>query len=406
MRSYRSGDPSGGQALVFFVIALVALLVTAGLLIDGGAAFAQQRIAQNGSDSTATAGTLVVAERLSGVPRTGADVEAAVDAAALANELGNMNAEYTDAYGDPIGATVDGASAIPDAARGVHVTGDRTLSTSFARIIGLDTLTASANATAVAGALSGDCVLDEDGCALLPVTFPVTVFECDGQGNLLNGEWYHVGPPDPSDPNYDPNVPYWDLVGAEDLPGGEFVGGDPSTMAILPLCRGSGLSTGAFGWLDYFPGMNLADEIIGPLPGPVDVPDWFQTQTGNPNSVEDELMTYWHKPVLIPLHNGACRENPNLTGDVCLDPGVDPVGNNTWYYVHTVATFYIDQVLVQGNNKAACAGPPGQPQVPVTNGAGFLGCLKGWFTKYIFSGPIDPGADITSSSAIGIQLIQ
>ena len=379
-----------------------------GLIVDGGAVFAQQRVAQNGSDSTATAGALVVAEKLSGTTRTGADVQNAVDAAAAANGLGTVSAEYTDAFGASIGAAVDAASAIPDAARGVHVSGSRTLPTSFARVIGVDTLTANADATVVAGALSGSCVQDEDGCALLPVTFPVTVSQCDGRGNFIGTDW-HVGPPNPNDPTYDPNANYWDIVGAEDLPGGEFVNGDPSTMAILPLCKGAGGSAGAFGWLDLSSSIpTLAGEILGPLPDAVDIPDWFQTQPGNPNSVEDELLTHWHQPVLIPLYNNVCRQDPNLTGDICPagQNQVDPVGNNTWYHIPTMAVFYIDQVLVQGNNKAACASPPGEPLVPVTTGTGFLGCLKGWFVNYIFSGPIDPNAEIDSQSAIGIQLIK
>jgi hypothetical protein len=45
--------------------------------------------------------------------------------------------------------------------------------------------------------------------------------------------------------------------------------------------------------------------------------------------------------------------------------------------------------------------------VPVTNGTGFLGCLKGWFVNYVTSGPIVPGGDIIpGSTPIGIQLIK
>ena len=176
--------------------------------------------------------------------------------------------------------------------------------------------------------------------------------------------------------------------------------GDPAAV------QGFRGKLGNLGWLDLQPGMNLAQEITGPLTQTVDIPDWFQTQTGNPNSVEDELEAYIHVPVLIPLHNGACREDPGATS-VCNNPGVDPVGNNTWYYVHTLAVFYMHLVLVQGNNTADCASPPGSPLVPVTQGAGFLGCLKGWFVNYITSGPIIPGNDpIPVGSAIGIQLIR
>jgi hypothetical protein len=197
-------------------------------------------------------------------------------------------------------------------------------------------------------------------------------------------------------------------VGAEDLPSSTNPTGNTDTMAILPLCRGSGESTGTFGWLDLVPGMNLAEEIEGPLNIVVDLPDWFQTQPGNPNNVEGEILEYWHEPVLIPLHNQACREDPGDT-DVCPpgQVGVDPAGNNTWYFVHTLAVFYIEQVLVQGSDIDACASAPGSPLVPVTSGAGFLGCLKGWFVNYITAGPIIPGEDIIPGvTPIGIQLIK
>ena len=45
--------------------------------------------------------------------------------------------------------------------------------------------------------------------------------------------------------------------------------------------------------------------------------------------------------------------------------------------------------------------------MPVTNGAGFLGCLKGWFVNYVTAGPIVPGGEIIpGSTPIGIQMIR
>jgi len=398
MRSPTDRVRSQGQVIVIVALALVAIVAMAGLLIDGGTAFAQQRIAQNGSDGTATAGTVVVAQSLSGVARTGNDVKVAVDSVAAANGLNVLVAEYTDDLGQPIGQNVTNAGPIPANARGVHVRGRRSAEASFSRVIGVNQLNTDADATVVAGALSAECVADEDGCAILPVTFPVKTFECDGDGNLLTGTW--VGAPPPGHGGED----YWPLVGLESLPSAANPTGDTTKLAILPLCRGSGESTGAFGWLDLVAGMNLAQEITGPINVTIDLPDWFRTQTGNPNGVENELLQYVHKPVLIPLHNQACRNDPG-PGGVCADPGVN--GNNTWYFVHTLAVFYMDQVLVQGSNTDQCAQPPGSPLVPVTNGAGFLGCLKGWFVNYVTAGPIVPGGVIIpGQTPIGIQLIR
>src|SRR4029079_6271120 len=290
MRSPTNRVRSQGQVIVIVALALVAIVAMAGLLIDGGTAFAQQRIAQNGSDETSTAGAVFIAQSLSGVARTGNDVKVAIDAVAAANGLNVLLAEYTDDLGQPIGQNETTAGTIPANARGVHVRGRRSTDASFSRIIGAGQLNSDADATVVAGALSAECVADEDGCAILPVTFPVKTFECDSDGNLLTGTW--VGAPPPGHGGED----YWPLVGLESLPSATNPTGDTSKMAILPLCRGSGTSTGTFGWLDLVAGMSLAQEITGPLNADLDLPDWFQTQTGNPNSVEDEVKAYIHQP--------------------------------------------------------------------------------------------------------------
>jgi hypothetical protein len=390
-----------GQIIALFAIGLLAIIGMVGLIIEGGNIFGQQRIAQNATDSAANAGALVIAENLTGVARTGDQVMAAVNAVADANGLQGTAAEYTDGFGEPIGVPV-ASGGIPPSARGVRVAGDRTTATTFGRVLGIDALTASADATAVAGQASAECVLDEDGCALLPVTFPVKVATCDGAGNLAGGNWIGAPPPEHAGDNY------WPLVDDADLPSATDPDGNPATMAILSLCRAPDGSSGAFGWLDIADGMNLGAEIIGPLDTTIDLPDWIQTQPGNPNSVEAELETYIHEPVLIPLHNGACREDPG-DDDTCDldDEGVDPVGNNTWYYVHTLAVFYPHEINVQGADKDRCASGPGTPVAPVTSGAGFLGCMKGWFVSYVIAGPIIIGNDpIPAGSVMGIQLVR
>ncbi|MEX1171411.1 MAG: pilus assembly protein TadG-related protein [Chloroflexota bacterium] len=396
----RQRDRGGrGQILVVFVLALVAMIGMTGLILDGGAAFAQQRVAQNGADAAATAGGLVIADHIDPAKsRTGADVWSAINTVAAENGLEDWTAVYTDAFGEPLPDAVDATLPIPATAWGVRVGGDRNVGTTFSRVLGVNSFKASAEATVIAGPTSTECVAEEDGCTLLPLTFPVRVSECDAQGEVVPGGTWIGAPP----PGANPDDTYWPKVGAGGLPSSTNPTGDLDSMAILPLCRGSGDSTGAFGWLDLVPGMNLSQEIVGPLSGTVVIPDWFQTQTGNPNSVEAELLAWRRTPVLIPLHNQACRDDPGDT-DICGDPGVN--GNNTWYYVHTLAVFYIEHVYVQGNNKSECSNPPGSPTVPVTNGAGFLGCLKGWFIDYRSSGPVVPGGEVSPGAPIGIQLV-
>ena len=66
---FMSGRRSAqGQMIVIAALAMVAIVAMVGLVIDGGAVFAQQRLAQNGSDAAATAGALIVAENLGSAP--------------------------------------------------------------------------------------------------------------------------------------------------------------------------------------------------------------------------------------------------------------------------------------------------------------------------------------------------
>ena len=412
-------QPSGrrgaeGQILVIAAGAMVAVVVMVGLVIDGGALYAQQRLAQNGSDAISTAATLVIAENLGSATniRYQKDVYKAANDIAVKDGLAGWTAVYTDDKGVPLDPVVNVTDAplltpIPPTARGVRAGGSRTVDTTFSRVAGFNQLIATAEATVVAGKASGECTISEDdACTLLPVTFPVKTYECDNHGDLIPGTGTWIGAPPPGS---NPGDTYWPLVGAEDLPGGTFVNGNPATEAILPLCKSASNGSGAFGWLDLDPGIpNLAGEINGPLTTEVDIPDWFQTQAGNPNSVDGEISQYIGQRVLIPLNNGACRVDPGVATTCPIgQEGKDPTGNNTWYYVHTLGNFYLDKVFVQGSNTGQCASPPGTPLVPITSGGGFLGCLKGWFINYVSSGPIVPDQPIIrGSTSIAIQLIK
>ncbi len=76
-------------------------------------------------------------------------------------------------------ATV-GGGVIPPGAQGVHLGGKRSFGTAFARVIGINTFDASADATAVTGRLTGG--------AFLPVVFPINIVDCEKNGDLGTGE--------------------------------------------------------------------------------------------------------------------------------------------------------------------------------------------------------------------------
>jgi hypothetical protein len=362
-----------GQVIAIFAIALVAIVAMVALVLEGGNAFAQQRVAQNGSDAAANAGAVVLAERLGGATRTDADVANAVNTVAATNEIPNPVATYTDINGADLGTQV-GAGTIPANAAGVRVAGTRTFGTFFARVLGMNQFNASAEAIAVTGILDGICPADA-GCGLLPVTFPVLISTCDGQSDLVPGE----GP--------------WALVSIDNRTN--------ANMATVPLCT---TAPGSVGWLDLGDG-NLAEQIEDPSHGSFDVPTWLQTQPGNVSSVEDEINdNYAGKVVLIPMFDGTCRVRPAGTALTDCPQGQEGVGNNSWYHIPKFTAFYLDQAYVQGNVRQACNTAPGSPFV---GGNGSVNCMEGWFIRYITQGPVHSGPVLPEDPvAIGIQLIR
>ena len=172
---------------------MVAIIGGVSLVLEGGNAYAHQRVAQNAADSVANAGATVLAERLGGATETDADVLAAIDAMADANGLDSYVAYYTNVTGElldsgrrrprrprPLRRRSAGQrrnTAIPAGAQGVQVAGSQAFDTTFARVLGINQFTASADATAVTGALTGG--------EFLPVVFPVSMANCDGSGNTV-----------------------------------------------------------------------------------------------------------------------------------------------------------------------------------------------------------------------------
>lgn len=363
-----------GQVLVLVAVAMIAIVAGVAVVLEGGNAFAQQRITQNAADSAANAAAVVLAERLGGAPRTDADVAAALDASGAANGLSALTGTYTDINGASLGAQV-GSGTIPPDAAGVLAGGTRTFGTSFARVLGFEEFNASADAIAVTGTLDGVCPA-LGGCGILPVTFPVLVSECQEP---------HSTTPIGADE--------YQLVAAD--------GRTAGNMSIVPLCT---VDAGSVGWLDLGPG-NLGDEIQTPTNEAFDVPVWLQTQPGNVNAYEDTINdNYADSVVLIPMFDGTCKVKP--TGSALIDcpSGEEGVGNNSWYHIPKFTGFWLERAYVQGANTESCNMSPGSPFV---GGNGSTSCLKGWFVRFITAGPVSSGGLGSSDpSAIGVQLIR
>jgi hypothetical protein len=388
-----------GQALVIMVVALIAVIAGLGLIIDGGNAWAQQRITQAGNDASAEAGAVVLAEYLAGantpVPGWDGAVDDAVNGAAANNGISIDAAYYTDICGTllrPDGTkasgTVDAAlvgdgtlptnnSTNPDCpagtvgpVAGVQVMASRPFGTFVSRVIGITNFTASTNATAVSGLLQGTCAA-ESGCIVLPVSVPVTVVTC-----AKNGDAVVTATPWPT-----------------------------NTRIVVPLCKGN---PGNVGWLDWTPkaggAKELEEEILHPNNPAIDLPSWnYVTQTGNPNSkpIEDALNTYMGQIVLFPLFDLTCGSDPDLAKTaIAPDYGCSDIGgsgSNQWYRFPAFAAFELEQAYVNGNNK---------PQCDTGNGA--TSCLIGKFVDFITTGTVGPGigGGTTDGAVIGTQLIR
>ena len=338
-------------------------------------------------------------------PKTDPDVWNAITAAALSNNMTAGAAYYTDVAGNLLtnGGTIapttasavvvgsapagippcnDPSKCVDGRASGVRVIGTKTVDTYVARVVGMNSITISTTATAVAGYLNDICSSGA-GCKALPVTFPVTTVGCDGTNKL-----------DPS------------------------VGGVPwvvNQFYIIPLCQSD---PGNVGWLDWTPTAGGTSELITSIDVPdnpaIDLPSWqYITGTGNVNSqgVQDAINNqYAGQIILIPLFDSECDIQPAGTDQGDCPLGHSPGnGSNNWYHLPEFAAFQFckpnDPTLpacgshqgayINGSNSAICG----------TNGG--TSCLLGYFRDFITTGTVGPGqGNGTDVKVVGVQLIK
>lgn len=379
IRQHHPHRGSRGQIIVVAALALVAIIAGVSLVIEGGNAYAQQRVVQNAADAGANGGAAVLAERLGGASRSDSDVENAITALANDNQLDSFTAYYTNVTGQLLnaaGAVVTaqadaapvGGGDIPPGAQGVLVGGNRDFGTTFGRVVGIDQFTASADATSVTGALTGG--------VFLPIVFPVSMQNCDGTGTLIS--------------NLD--AP-WRMSNPGATPADHPIGQE----YLVPLCKTGG---GSFMILDLDPNKNCYEEVLEPTEiqfneFPVDVP----TDVGNDcakkveNAIADGGLQ--GKVVLIPICDAECSTQG---------------GANGTYHIIRIAAFYLDYLSYENNpNNSACklieSPTYGTSLVNIVDGNGSSSCIAGWFVRYITSGPVGTGT-INNGEAIGIQLIR
>jgi hypothetical protein len=365
---------SRGQIIVIAAIGMIAFIGMVAVVLEGGNAYAQQRVTQNASDGAANAGAVVLAQRLAGVTKDTTDVAAAIDAVSPAGPAGLdiYDARYTDVAGNlltPLGvittnrpsAALVGTDPIPGSAQGVSVAGTRNFDTFFARVFGFTSFKSTAEAIAVAGSLQGG--------AFLPIVFPINVTDCEVNGDLV-------------EPGQEVN---WQLSQPGNPPTGP--------EYIVPLCKPAG---GAFQVLDLVPGMKCEDEVTNKINVSFILPQDVEGDPGNDcakkifDALEDLVPG---GPFLIPI----C--------DSGSDEGCASGGGGGTYHIVKVASFWIDYVSDQNSaNNPACKSDPSKNLYTIA-GNGSSSCVAGWFVRYISAGAVGT-ATVGTSDAIGVQLIK
>ena len=382
-----------GQILVIVAVGLIAIIAMVALVVDGGFAWAKQRDTQNAADASAEAGATILMQNVAGVSpaKTDADVAAAVSQAATENGTTVDVAYYTNIDGALLtsggavtasegSAAQVGGGVIPPGAHGVRAVNTQDFDTFLAGIMGFNEVTSREDATAVTGYLEGICSAAA-GCNLLPVTFPVTVFDCDGTNSVV----YQ------SPPSFWPN---------------------PSAVTVVPLCSSS--SSGNVGWIDWSPTGGGASELIAAITTPsnpaLNWPNWYYaTQTGGPDNVEAAMRTWDGQVVMIPLFDNTCDATPTGPGATECPAGQSPANGNGWYHFAALTSFelcgptipecvsegYNHGSYIQGSNGSIC-----------DTGNGATDCLVGRFVTISYSGQVTaaPGPD-PNNQTLGIQLI-
>ncbi len=146
-----------GQMIALFVLGSTAIVLAAGLVIDGGYALAQRRDSQNASDFAALAGARIIAEWIANDTTNGTDlnVQTAISTAVQANggvpvTFGSPNGPmYVTSAGADNGFV--GTGTIPAGTAGVRVGSSRSWTPFFLGLIGVNNWTASSTATAKGG---------------------------------------------------------------------------------------------------------------------------------------------------------------------------------------------------------------------------------------------------------------
>jgi hypothetical protein len=352
-----------GQILVVFALALTALILGVGLVVDGGYAWAQRRAAQNAADLASLAGTRIVALGLAGATVDGTSILASMNQVNQANGVPNVaagGAVYVNNDGASLGTQVANGQPIPAAARGIQASTAKTWRPYFLGIIGVSTWTASAQAISKASINRIDQAPSGD---LLPLAMP------------LNSVPSNVCP--------------------EGVPA--------SSCTAVNVAAGSG--PGQFGWMSWN-GTGNADYTCDIMTPPLNNPAYtvptngYLTIPGNTGVSASNCLKnafqYWidsgatiYVPIISP-GPGPCPSNCFPGTSTPYPPTSQGVGANVTYNVIGFAGFQL----------TGCDGSTDASKCKIDN-------IQGVYRQIVFNGPTganNPGGSKLTGTAI--QLVR
>jgi Flp pilus assembly protein TadG len=215
----------GGQILVIFALAALAIIGMVGLVLDGGSTFAQRRNEQNAADLAALAG-----------------------ANAYLNSSGNSSARTTAAQNAAIAAatrngytnTVNGATVPTPTVEllqsGARVTVSITAPhpNTFARVMGQNSWDVSVTAAAISGSV-------DTAVGAAPWTMSVAAFNSDGSPKYTSANPQDFGDGNGDVPNGALDIAWTDFNGANNV----------NTAEVRAIINGSNVITATFVFDQY-----------------------------------------------------------------------------------------------------------------------------------------------------------
>ncbi|MBU0491675.1 MAG: hypothetical protein KKA73_17660 [Chloroflexi bacterium] len=397
-----------GQSLIMITILIVGMLVFAGLVTDGGYAYAMRRTAQNAADASAFAGAYELAQRKT-TSQTGLQADTAVacrineyaerngvpDSAGTASDATNTNVRrrYIDSDGNEINTASDIGQVgyIPSNAVGVRVIPNIDVPTFFMGIAGFNQIAVGAEAEAMMGAVNS-----VGGTGVFPVTVDMDVFQNVDVGDTVR-IWdtdrvpveKRVGAPGGG------NTYEWQTCGQRGWLNLNYVysATDPDSRTISRNHSNNPNDGLRYYVCNDYPYNIYAGSLEG-LDG-----DFINGDPGTRASAIMEAECRLNQIVVIPIYDYTCSSN-YLDGQGLPEPEIGwispPGGQGAGLIYHIVGFAAVRLTAIEAHGAGGFAN--GDPRKNSKY-------IDAEFVSYVSTGGIDPGADPSGGPSVwGVAL--